>query len=87
MDSFISTIIGWALIIVTIAAIYKMVMAYLYDKKIQTEVKNLLIILIVLGALPFAAKSAPTVGENLVKPVVNILVSVSETVSKDVKVD
>lgn len=87
MESLIPKLIGWAIAIVTIAAVWKVVKAYLYDNKVQTEVKNFLIVLVVLGALPFLSKSAPTVGENLVKPVVSVIESVSKSVSNDVKVD
>lgn len=87
MESLITKLIGWAIALITIAAIWKMCTAYLYGRSIQHEIKNFLIVLVVLGALPFLSKAAPTVGENLVKPVVSVVESVSKSVSNDVKVD
>lgn len=87
MDSLITKLINLAIIVVTIAAIWKMTKAYLYGSKVQVEVKNFLIVLIVLGALPFLSDAAPIIGENLVKPVVSIVKSVSTSISSDLKVD
>lgn len=88
MDSLITKLINMAIIVVTIAAIWKMTKAYLYgSSKVQVEIKNFLIVLIVLGALPFMSDAAPAIGENLVKPVVSIVKSVSTSISSDLKVD
>jgi len=87
MDTLITKLINLAVVIVTVAAIWKMVKAYLYGSKVQTEVKNFLIVLIVLGALPFMSDAAPTVGEYLVKPAVSIVKSVSASISSDLRVD
>ena len=87
MDTLITKLINLAVVIVTVAAIWKMVKAYLYGSKVQTEVKNFLIVLIVLGALPFMSDAAVTVGEYLVKPAVSIVKSVSTSISSDLRVD
>ena len=87
MDTLITKLINLAVVIVTVAAIWKMVKAYLYGSKVQTEVKNFLIVLIVLGALPFMSDAALTVGEYLVKPAVSIVKSVSTSISSDLRVD
>jgi hypothetical protein len=86
MDSLFATAIRWAIIIVSLAAVYKMVVAYLHDSKIKQEIKNLLIVLLILGALPTLSHSAPKVGENLVKPVVAIVENVSNSISSDMRV-
>lgn len=76
MQSFITTLGNYAMWAVTIISFWKIVQAYFSDKDIMEAVKRCIIALLALSAIPFFLEAAPTIGENLIKPIVGIVTEI-----------
>lgn len=78
-------IIKAAITIVFFVGVYKVVYAYFKDIAIKVPIKNYIIILLFLGAAPSLTDAAPKIGEDLVKPVIAIVHSVSSNIASDMQ--
>lgn len=85
MESLFPSVVKLAISVILIVAIYRSSVSYIKGEKLNKEVKNLIIVLLFLGAVPSLVSAVPEIGESLVKPLVSVANYFSDTIATDLE--